>query len=106
MQIVKDTTVSLIKVFLKTESISFQNKNPLKSCTFMLSVPTARKENKKKHIKLHLAVGFSYTDLHFYSMDFRDRKTRPLNAFQTFYTYVYFDSSFIFIYIELNMFAN
>lgn len=61
----------------------------------MLSVLTARK--KKNQLKLHLAVGFSYTDLHFYSMDFRDGKTHPLNAFQT--SYVYFYLSFIIIYV-------
>lgn len=48
----------------------------------MLSVLTARK--KKRQVKLHLAVGFSNTDLHFYSMGFKGGKTHSVNAFQTF----------------------
>lgn len=37
-------------------------------------------------------------------MDFRDGKTHPLYAFQTFYTYMYFYSSVIFIYTWLNVY--
>lgn len=71
---------SLIKVFLKTQSIPFQNKNLLKSCTFMLSVLTAR----RKAAKLCLAERFSYTDLHFYSMDWKDGRTHSLNESSNF----------------------
>ena len=35
---------------------------------------------RKKEIKLCLAVGFSYTDLHFYSTDWKGGKTHSLNV--------------------------
>lgn len=62
----------------------------------MLSVLTAR----KKEVKLHLAVGFSYTDLHFYSMDWNDGKTHSLNESSNF---LYLRVFILTIYFHLHL---